>query len=330
MAKNRQKISLNTVQRQRINTLHRFQIALEIVLITIFFILLTYRLVANSVAYGIFVLVASLLGVVALFVVGLLITIYGSNISKLGAPLDKYSKALSVWIRVDWFYLPGLLLGSMLVSGLPDYVSTTVNVILLIGFASSLVATVVVIHRMWAHFTKKRNHKLLRSISYGAVVLVTVLVSVFGTYTTVEVVKHGQTAVSESSLEIDQTEVRQQGRDGEKRTVYNLVLGVPIDIKTTDATDEIIAKGTSRFQYMYCSDGSYRYYTSEQMQVTTVGFTHRSPDGCAENNQGTQTALSNTPPPKTQVTYVPTYTAPRSTITNCSSLTGYSITCYSY
>ena len=155
--------------------------------------------------------------------------------------------------------------------------------------------------------------------------------AIFGTYTLTEAVKYEESVVSDGSLEIDQSEVRQKGRDGEKRVVYNLVFGFPISTSVTDPTDEIIAKGTTRYQYMYCSDGSSRYFTSEQMKDSTVGFTHRSEDYCASNNQGTQAALANVPQPETQTRYVPTYTTPRSTITNChSSYSGTSFSCYSF
>lgn len=60
--------------------------------------------------------------------------------------------------------------------------------------------------------------------------------------------------------------------------------------------DEVIIKGGKKYQYMYCSNGSYRYYNDEQFKGIDTGFTHKSSDSCAENGQGVMTGLYNAPP----------------------------------
>lgn len=59
--------------------------------------------------------------------------------------------------------------------------------------------------------------------------------------------------------------------------------------------NEVIVEGSKKYQYMHCSDGSYRYYTDEQFKNVYTGFTHKSIDYCAENNQGAMSHLSNSP-----------------------------------
>ena len=116
--------------------------------------------------------------------------------------------------------------------------------------------------------------------------------------------------VNDATMELGDTKTKQAGADGikkiaysEPRSLFNLIFGGREQSKLTEKSStltkqpepEIVSSGTLRYQYMYCSSGSYRYYTDEQMKNPTTGFTHKSPDYCAKNNQGTETGLGNTP-----------------------------------
>lgn len=84
---------------------------------------------------------------------------------------------------------------------------------------------------------------------------------------------------------------------------------------TKEAQDKVVLVGKRRYQYMYCSDSSYRYYTDEQLKDESVGFTSKSEDYCKKNNQGVKVQLANAPPSKNtanNATYnsQPTYTPP--------------------
>jgi hypothetical protein len=148
--------------------------------------------------------------------------------------------------------------------------------------------------------------------------------SLFGSYTTTEVVKYVSSPVSDSNLELGQTEIRQAGKNGEKQIKHNLLFGIPLSTSTTEPVDEIIAKGTRRYQYMYCSDGSSRYYSAEQFKDPNVGFTHQSPDYCAKNGAGTQTTIADVPPAEKIVQQVPVYRAPAYTSPSYTTCRSYS------
>ncbi len=89
-------------------------------------------------------------------------------------------------------------------------------------------------------------------------------------------------------------------------TCLGLFIGVPISIagvwqpeNTSQNQVEQIKeanKKTKRWQYMYCSNGSYRYYTDEQFKNPQTGFTKNSKDYCASNGQGKMTKLADKPP----------------------------------
>ncbi len=123
--------------------------------------------------------------------------------------------------------------------------------------------------------------------------------------------------ISSSSLELGITQTKQNGTNGDKKIIYsepkslfNFIFGGGMqnhltEIKSTivkQPTNKIVANGTKKYQYMYCSNGSYRYYTDTQFKNPATGFTHKSPDYCAKNNEGTETQLSNQPP-STQENY---------------------------
>lgn len=110
----------------------------------------------------------------------------------------------------------------------------------------------------------------------------------------------------DDSLELGTEKTTQEGENGIRKTTYEkkrrLITGeiVSSEIINTenlkDPTDKIIRQGTRKWQYMICSDGSYRYYTDEQFKNKNTGFTHSSEDYCATNNQGTMIALADDPP----------------------------------
>lgn len=59
-----------------------------------------------------------------------------------------------------------------------------------------------------------------------------------------------------------------------------------------------IQKGTLKYQYMWCSDGSSRFYTNEQFADPLTGFTSSSPDYCSENGQGRKEKLASAQGPR--------------------------------
>ena len=86
-------------------------------------------------------------------------------------------------------------------------------------------------------------------------------------------------------------------------TVTGLLVGIPmsllgvwqpdVDSSNSAATIDEKKPELKRYQYMLCSDGSYRMYTDEQMKTPGVGFTDESQDSCEENEQGKMLQLTN-------------------------------------
>lgn len=112
--------------------------------------------------------------------------------------------------------------------------------------------------------------------------------------------------VDDNNLELGTEEIAQAGEDGVEK-IYTeekkrLITGEVIDsnIVNTEISKEpikkIIRRGTRKWQYMICSDGSYRYYTDEQFKDPRTGFTHSSEDHCAKNSQGAMIGLADFPP----------------------------------
>jgi len=191
----------------------------------------------------------------------------------------------------------------------------------------AIILLLIKIHYTWKYFNKKRSHA--RIISYAIIALSVLMLTLLGSYTTTEIIKYGTTPVTDSNLELGQSEVRQAGKDGEKQIRHNLIFGAPLSTNTKEPIDEIIAKGSRKYQYMYCSDGGYRYYNAEQFKDPNVGFTHQSPDACAKNSQGTQTTIADVPPAEKIIQQVPTYRSPTYTTCTESYFSG-SFTCRSY
>lgn len=140
--------------------------------------------------------------------------------------------------------------------------------------------------------------------------------------------------IQDSSLELGQQQTRQNGINGTRETVTKVrhtlsgrILSRAVASQTTtkEPVDKTIAKGTKKYQYMWCSNGTYRYYTNEQFQNPNTGFTHQSTDYCAQTGNGIMSGLADTPPN-------PVYRQSSPTFTHCYDTGVYytSIDCYSY
>lgn len=112
----------------------------------------------------------------------------------------------------------------------------------------------------------------------------------------------------ESAIELGIEKVAQDGKEGERFLKYQYkqslfdylfrkdkVTKLEIENKTiAEPVEKIVLNGTRKWQYMMCSNGTYRYYTNEQFKDRNTGFTSKSPDSCAENNQGNKVSLADT------------------------------------
>lgn len=110
-----------------------------------------------------------------------------------------------------------------------------------------------------------------------------------------------------AELELDDSKVVQEGINGSKslqmsswQSMWGRLFGLqpiqPKELKSIvlkSPTNKIVVEGTRKYQYMLCSDGSYRYYTDEQFKEPTTGFTSKSSDYCKENNQGYKLSLAD-------------------------------------
>ncbi len=146
--------------------------------------------------------------------------------------------------------------------------------------------------------------------------------------------------IQDSSLELGEQQTRQHGENGIKATTIHIrktlsgrkVSETIVSDKTVKSpVNETKAQGTKRYQYMWCSNGSYRYYTNDQFKNSYTGFTHKSDDYCAQNGQGHMTGLADTAPNPTY-NYTPAPIAHTPTITNCydTGIYSHSFSCYSY
>ena len=172
--------------------------------------------------------------------------------------------------------------------------------------------------------SKKRNNKskgvvvaakhlerLIRTYRWRIICSVVVLVGVLTVFiptTSTEIkssiVPYEVEYTEDHSLELGDEILVAEGENGMRLTKYTLrqsIIGSWFKLtayKTESSsevvkkpTKKIVAKGTKRWQYMVCSDGSYRYFTDEQFKDPKTGFTSKSNDYCAENNQGSKVGL---------------------------------------
>ncbi len=129
----------------------------------------------------------------------------------------------------------------------------------------------------------------------------------------IEEVENGEVSVEFSTEYIDDPEMEQGtekieevGAEGKRTYIWKvkrkgLLTKTEVDrfldrVEETKApVKQVIRRGTRRWQYMTCSDGSYRYYNDEDF-ANGAGFTHASEDFCAKNGQGKMVELADTPP----------------------------------
>jgi len=327
-------------ERRVLKSLHRVQIALEVTL-TVFLVgILTINAASISVQYGVVETIILLVSAFALLLLGGVLSFGISQMRKFSRPIASRSTMLRRWVVVTWLAPVVVIALIVLLASLQHVVAGLV--VAAIGAVLQIVAiitTLVLNHRLWLRFNKKR-HAPIRIISYCSVGVLLLLVGLFGVYTTTEGLIYRSVETTDANLELGQQEIRQTGKNGQKKERHNLLFGFVIDTEQTDSVDEIVAKGSRRYQYMYCSDGSYRYYTAEQFKDPSVGFTHQSEDNCAKNGNGTQTTIADVPPPEKIVQQVPTYypsysapsyRAPSSYTTTCNTYSfSSSITCRTY
>lgn len=163
-------------------------------------------------------------------------------------------------------------------------------------------------HKKWS----KRSKQLLVICLLAAILFAISLSVLLRSITKTEIVSYELVAqfdteyIDDDSLELGIEETQQEGVNGNKKSYYEeesyLISGEVINKKfvrdeiTKEPVKKIVKRGTRRWQYMICSDGSYRYFTDEQFQDKNIGFTHSSKDFCAENSQGNAVGLADNPP----------------------------------
>jgi len=337
MAKSNRKDPLDKEERRSLNRIHTSQIILEVALTVLVLTIFTINISSTSEWYGVFDLITMILSLLLLFAFGLAISIDTSATRRFDEPLATRMKGARVWIAVVWSSVAAAILLLMFNSpfkegGFEDGSPVLLGLVVLLLFVA-IIVLLVSVHRVWRRFTKRKRPPV-RFIVYGLIGVVMIGLAVFGTYTTTEAVKFNSVTTTDADLELGQTEVRQVGKDGDKQTKHTLIFGTEISTSGSDAVDQITANGSRRYQYMYCSDGSYRHYTAEQFKDPRVGFTHQSVDYCAQNGNGTQTTIADVPPAEKVVQQAPSYSTyyPSSYTTTCSSTYTYSnsITCRTY
>ena len=165
------------------------------------------------------------------------------------------------------------------------------------------------------------------------VLIIVMAIPIPSTLTSSMSVPYNSEDVNTSSLEMGQAKTTQIGSNGMDiihthfiSPLFAYIFGLKNSSYSRSAPQtnvvkqpvtQLIAQGTMKYQYMWCSNGSYRYYTNTQFKNPTIGFTHASPDDCAKNNEGKETQLANTPP-STQPT---ASVAPSSNLINIPALT---------
>lgn len=333
--KNKSKKSLSTEQSQALNRIHTAEIILEIALVAFLISLFTINITSAAPFYGVFVFIVLFLSSILLFAFGISTTIAAVRLKRFGNPLLKRTIWIRRWALIAWCCIPIILLLTIFNSPVQGDQFNLMN-LLLIGLVTivmfaALICFLVKIQLLWRSYNMKKPHRR-RIIIYGIIAAIALILAIFGSYTTTEVINFKSTTITDATLELGQSEVRQIGREGSQETRHNLLFGFPLSTSKSDPMDEIVAQGGRRYQYMYCSNGSYRYYPAEQFKDPNVGFTHQSPDFCAQNGAGTQTTIADVPPPeKAQAPVYNNYYSPRSYTTTCSSYTfSNSVTCTSY
>lgn len=135
----------------------------------------------------------------------------------------------------------------------------------------------------------------------------------------------------DTNLELGESKVSQDGEAGEKQVTYQYtrslfdiffhkeftVVKVVSSKISTPPINEVVVQGTKKYQYMWCSDGSSRYYTDEVFADSNTGFTHKSEDYCVKDGGGKMTKLADSAPKSGAVSTL----IPKSPVLNTPSLT---------
>lgn len=161
---------------------------------------------------------------------------------------------------------------------------------------------------------RKKHHKGLMITYYTvAAIIIIINIGIILSHLTInETVEREETIsyfteyIDDENLELWEETVEQEGIDGIKIVLYDerkrllsgeLLDSNPISERTEkEPQKKIIKRGTRKWQYMYCQDSTYMYYTDEQFQDKYTGFTHSSEDQCAANGHGSMTTLADKPP----------------------------------
>ena len=170
-----------------------------------------------------------------------------------------------------------------------------------------------------AIFKVLKRHKL-RTLMIIAVLMVVLFSPLFSsTAIRSEAIRYDRKQAQDATVELGDSVVRQAGSNGEnavkykvRKSLFNLIFGGGQEtIMSTSAksapVQELVVTGTRKYQYMYCSNGSYRFYTDEQFKDPNTGFTQKSPDDCARNNSGTKTQLADGAPGSNKVANITPY-----------------------
>ena len=140
-----------------------------------------------------------------------------------------------------------------------------------------------------------------------------------------------------TTIELGESQTKQQGINGEKvvihqvhKSLFNIIFGgtsgreEEVSSRTVrEPVHQIISNGTRKYQYMYCTNGAYRYFTDEQFKDANTGFTHKSPDYCAQNKQGKMTKLADSAPGSNKTANVKPYIPSNCTTTTVPYTTSY-------
>jgi|GEM_PF-3540275 len=331
------KNTLTKDDRKALVSVHRLQVVTEVLVAIALVALLTLNIAAAIPTYGIAVVIVLFITALLLLIIGIALSVQVSALKNSQVALASRTKTARRLIIAIWS-MP-VVIFVLAVAAFSQDPSTAMFLlglagILFAGWVGTLIALLANLQHVWRRFTKKQQPPT-RLIVYGTVSLFLVLIGLFGSYTTTEELAYETTTTTDASLELGQQEKRQTGKPGSVVVRRNLLFAFETSSTRTEPVDEVIAKGSRRYQYMYCSNGSYRYYTAEQFKNPLVGFTHQSEDFCSKSGQGKQTALADTPPPEKVVqqvpTYYPSYRSPSSYTTTCNaySFTN-SITCHTY
>ena len=299
--KHNSKEHLSKEEQDVLKQLHYSQIVSEIAFTILIICFFTGNVGSAWLTFTIVHLILLILSGILLFMYGTSFSTNAYKIRRLNAGFKQQTKCLTRTLTVAWF-CPLLFIFVIIIGATTNHVTSAaiISLIITIIFLISILLSLIFGQLLWKNISQSKK-SYNRVIAYPSIALIMLLIFIFGSYTTTEAIEYSKTTVSDSGLELGQSEIRQIGKNGQKTITHNLIFGFTQSTSQTDPTNEISAKGTRRYQYMYCSDGSYRYYTADQFKNPNIGYTHQSPDDCAKNGNGSETTIADTPPAKTIV-----------------------------